>query len=209
MTHDELVMWTERNAGALVERYVAELTPPRFLHDGVLRYEWEIQKTVWEHPVGAIPRTDYLNKFKFIDLVIFVRFFGERREVVAEPIGKIGYFCYLRGERIFVGHEWKDVVRSGLMVHGIKEEEVTEDRQVVRKFEEIVPVLVEAKPRISDLGELIRQLRSYYVNPGRSAEEFKVVVSPDSRHRATIEAPGQGFRFFEAPADLRNFDLGL
>lgn len=58
----------------------------------------------------------------------------------------------------------------------------------------------EAKPAISSLGELLRQIRTYqtYVPPTDwNREVHFVVVSPDTRFRSAIE--GQGIEFWECP----------
>lgn len=59
----------------------------------------------------------------------------------------------------------------------------------------------EVKPTIPSLGELFRQLQTYasHINTRGTTHDRIVVVSPDARHRARIEA--QGFLFIEAPKE--------
>lgn len=59
-------------------------------------------------------------------------------------------------------------------------------------FYQFGEVAIEAKTQIKSLGELIRQLRGYELQPGRGKRAI-VVVSPDDRWQDEIRSQGFGF----------------
>lgn len=177
MTHDDLVMWIYNNAQAVV----AELDIPRLVK--LPGRKWEITGRHWEVPVTEIVGRNHKKDIGFIDLVIFVSVSYEAK-FVEWRFGPSGQWH--RNE-----NGWID-------------EYAKETREVVEERGRYASVIVEAKPKIEDLGALIRQLRTYRIDRGIN---LKCVVSPDDRHAGVLRE--QGFLFYRAPRDLNNLDLGF
>ncbi len=175
MTHDELVMWIYNNARTVV----GALDVP-----GLSRLpgrSWEITGRYWEVPVVEKFGRNHKKDIGFIDMVIHVDVIYEAT-VMEYNLGGVWH----RND------------------HGFVDPYAKETREVVEKRATGVSVIIEAKPRIDDLGALIRQLRTYRTD--RSID-VKCVVSPDDRHATILRE--QGFMFYRAPRDLNNLELGL
>lgn len=179
MKHDELVMWIYKNAEAVI-KYLD--IPSRLKMPGK---EWKIVGRHWEVPVSERFGRNHKKDIGFIDLVILV-------DVLYEESCPEYLWSKSTDEWRYDDGGWS-VPKSA------------ERRTSVYKRSAPAAVIVEAKPRIDDLGALIRQLRTYHVE--ERGLNVKCVVCPDDTHAELLRE--QGFLFYRAPRDLNNLELGL